>query len=103
MSEVPIVDAGLASGFSNQVMQVGAALGLAAVGTIATDHAQGLVAQGQSLQSALTGGYELAFLLAAGSVAAGLSVVLAVLRPSRSRIRPERATAELEQAEVEAA
>jgi EmrB/QacA subfamily drug resistance transporter len=103
MSEVPIVDAGLASGFSNQVMQVGAALGLAAVGTIATDHAQGLVAQGQSLQSALTGGYELAFLLAAGSVAAGLSVVLAVLRPSRSRIRPERAPAELEQAEVEAA
>ena len=103
MSEVPIVDAGLASGFSNQVMQVGAALGLAAVGTIATDHAQALVAQGQSLQAALTGGYELAFLLAAGSVAAGLSVVLAVLRPSRSRIRSERAPAQLEQAEVEAA
>jgi hypothetical protein len=36
-------------------------------------------------------------------VAAGLSVVLAVLRPSRSRMRPERAPAELEQAEVEAA
>ena len=48
MSEVPAADAGLASGFGNVTMQIGAAIGLAALGTISTSHAQALVAQGHS-------------------------------------------------------
>jgi len=36
MSEAPMADAGLASGFSNVLMQVGGALGLAVIGTIST-------------------------------------------------------------------
>jgi EmrB/QacA subfamily drug resistance transporter len=98
MSEVPLADAGVASGFSNEVMQIGGALGLAAVGTIATGHAQALVSEGYSLPSALTGGYELAFLLAAGSVAAGLAIVMTVLGPVAVRRPAEQVRAEVEEA-----
>jgi EmrB/QacA subfamily drug resistance transporter len=92
MSEVPMADAGLASGFSNEVMQTGAALGLAAIGTVAADRTQVLIDAGSSVQAALTGGYELAFVLAAASVAAGLAVVVTTLRPTpqrSSRRQPE--------------
>ena len=99
MSQVPIQDAGLASGFSNEVMQIGAAVGLAAIGTVATDRAKVLVDTGSTLRSALTGGYELAFVLAALSVALGLSIVVMVLRPAPGRA----ASLETREAEAEAA
>ena len=102
MSEVATADAGLASGFSNVAMQVGGALGLAALGTIATDRAASLVSQGRPLQAALTSGYDLGFLLAAGSVALGLLVVMTVLRPAGS-LRTEPARRHIDPAEVEAA
>jgi MFS family permease len=86
MSEVPMPDAGLASGFSNQVMQVGGAVGLAAIGTASTSFSVG------------EAGYRLAFLLAAASVAAGLAVVMAFLRPNAQPARPE-----VHEVEVEAA
>ena len=82
MSEVPAADAGLASGFGNVTMQIGGAVGLAALGTISTSHAQSLLAQGTPLAMALTSGYQIAFLLAAVSIATGLIVVLTVLRPT---------------------
>ncbi len=82
MSEIAPSEAGLASGFSNATMQVGGALGLAAVGTIATNHAGDLVRQGMTLTTALAGGYQLGFLLAAGAVAVGLVFVIALVRPA---------------------
>jgi len=42
----------------------------------------------------------LAFVLAAASVAAGLAVVLSVLRPGMVRTGPEQAPAEVEEAEA---
>jgi len=102
MSEVATSDAGLASGFSNVAMQVGGALGLAAFGAVVTDHATSLVAQGEPLQAALTSGYDLGFLLAAGSVALGLLVVTTVLRPAAAW-RSARAVQQVDAAEVEAA
>jgi EmrB/QacA subfamily drug resistance transporter len=80
MAEVPSVDLGLAAGIGNVTMQVSAAVGLAALGTISTDHSRALAAQGHSVGSALTGGYQFAFAIAAICVAAGLLVVLTVLR-----------------------
>jgi EmrB/QacA subfamily drug resistance transporter len=104
MSEVAPADAGLASGFSNVTMQVGGALGLAALGTISTDHAKALFAQGYPMPVALTGGYQLGFVLAAVSVAAGLAVVLTVLRGARPAARRQTpATADVDETEVEAA
>src|SRR5258707_2768295 len=55
MAEVPAVDAGLAAGISNVSMQISAAIGLAAMGTIATQHRRALVAPGHSLTSTLNG------------------------------------------------
>jgi predicted MFS family arabinose efflux permease len=100
MAEVPAVDAGIASGLANVTMQVGAALGLAAVGTISADHARTLVAQGQSVLSGLTGGYQLGSTLAAAFVATGLVIVVLALRsPAGSRV--ERPLARFEPANAD--
>jgi MFS family permease len=70
-------------------MQVCAAIGLAALGTISTDHSRALAAQGSSLSAALTGGYQLSFGIAAACVALGLLVVLVVLRSQGGTERGE--------------
>jgi EmrB/QacA subfamily drug resistance transporter len=92
MSEVPAADAGIASGFGNVTMQVGAAIGLAVLGTVASEQTHVLLAQGDSVVAALSGGYHVAFEIAAGSVVASMAVLLLVLRPSgrRSPVRAER-------------
>ncbi len=90
MAEVPMADAGVASGVANVSMQVGAALGLAAVGTISADHSRSLAAQGASVVSALTSGYQLGFAIAAVfCVATALVLVVVVLR-SPVRVRVQR-------------
>jgi len=68
MSEVPLADAGLGSGFSNVVMQVGGALGLASITSVSSANAQGNAA------------FQLAYILAAACVVASLIVVVSVLR-----------------------
>jgi len=101
MSEIPATDAGVASGVGNVTMQVGGAFGLAAVGTITSDHTHALVAQGHSLAGALTDGYQLGFGIAAVCVAAGLIIVLAVLRTPRAAVAPrEISSDEMETAQA---
>jgi MFS family permease len=86
MAEVPAADAGIASGVGNVSMQVGGAFGLAVLGTISADHTRALVAQGQSIAEAMTAGYQLGFGVAAACVAAGLLIVVLVLRtPARTQ------------------
>jgi EmrB/QacA subfamily drug resistance transporter len=81
MSDSPARDAGLASGIINVSVQLFGAIGLATLGTIATDHTNALSATGHSLSSALTGGYHLAYLVAAVCVAVGVLAAFLVLRP----------------------
>ncbi len=88
MADVPARDAGLGSGIVNVSMQVSAALGLAVLGTVATNHTRALTAHGDTAAVALTGGYHLAFTIAAGVVAVGGVVALVVLRPRRPRADP---------------
>ncbi len=94
MSDAPKRDAGLASGIVNVSVQLFGAIGLATLGTIATDHSKSLLADGHSLSSALTGGYHLAYLVAAVCVALGIVAALIVLRPPRAslpqEVEPER-------------
>ncbi|HXI97166.1 MAG TPA: MFS transporter [Candidatus Acidoferrum sp.] len=92
MSDIPAMDAGIASGVGNVTMQVGGAFGLAALGTISADHTRALMAQGQSLAGALTSGYQLGFGIAAACVATGLLIVVVVLRTPRAARGQEELT-----------
>ena len=65
MADVPAADAGLGSGITNVSQQVAGALGLAVLGTIATNHSKALEAQGHTLASSLISGYHLAFAIGA--------------------------------------
>jgi EmrB/QacA subfamily drug resistance transporter len=96
MSDSAPEDAGLASGIINVSVQLFGAIGLATLGTIATDHTKTLSASGDSPASALTGGYHLAYLVAAGCVALGILAALLVLRPPASAQPETVAAGELE-------
>ena len=87
MSGATQADAGLASGLVNTTAQVGGALGLAVLATLSTSRSNDLLASGESTVSALTGGYQLAFVVGAGLVVAGIGIALTVLRSERG---PER-------------
>ncbi len=80
MADVPAADAGLGSGITNVSQQVAGALGLAVLGTIATNHSKTLQAGGHTVASSLVGGYHLAFAIGAVSVAVGIVTARAVLR-----------------------
>jgi EmrB/QacA subfamily drug resistance transporter len=84
MSGATQEDAGLASGLVNTTVQVGAALGLAVLATLATTESDRLHDAGESTAAALNGGYHLAFLVGAGLVVAAIAVAVTVLKPERS-------------------
>src|ERR671938_2109821 len=68
MSGATESDSGLASGLVNTSGQVGGALGLAVLATLATERTDNLVADGQPAAAALNSGYHLAYLTGAGLV-----------------------------------
>ena len=86
MAEVPTADAGLASGIVNASLQISAAIGIAALGTVAAERTKVLTGLGQHPLQALTGGFDLAWAIGAGAVAAGALITLVWLRP---RPRPD--------------
>ena len=85
MEGVAPQDAGLASGLVNTSAQVGGALGLAVLATLSTGRTDDLAGAGEPTLSALTGGYQLAFVVGAGLVGVGIAIALLVLRPARAQ------------------
>ncbi len=81
MSGTEPSEAGLASGLVNTAAQVGGALGLAVLATLATTRTANLVKTGTPTPSALTSGYHLAFWIAAGLVLAAIAVAATVVKP----------------------
>jgi EmrB/QacA subfamily drug resistance transporter len=100
MSGATASDSGLASGLVNTTQQVGAALGLAVLATLATSRSDGLRAAGESTAAALTSGYQLAFGIGAGLVGVALALAAFVLRSPAAEQAAQAAQAERVQAEV---
>jgi EmrB/QacA subfamily drug resistance transporter len=80
MSGATPSDSGLASGLVNTSAQVGGAIGLAVLATLATERTARLVADGEPTAAALNAGYHLAYLIGAGLVGVALVISLVVLR-----------------------
>jgi MFS family permease len=83
MSGATQSDSGLASGLVNTSMQVGGAIGLAVLATLATERTDSLLADGASNAAALNSGFHVAYLIGAVLVAAALLIAIFVVRPAR--------------------
>ena len=85
VSGVETHETGLASGLINTSQQIGGALGLAILATVANSRIDDLAASGTPQHVALTEGFQSAFLVGAGIAIAGaiLAIVLVSGRASR--------------------
>ena len=88
MQGVAAVESGLASGMVNTSRLVGGALGLAALTTLATTHANAEVASGTAPLVAQADGYSLAFLAGAGLCALGAIAASLMLREPGPQATP---------------
>ena len=93
MADVPAQDAGLGSGITNVSQQVAGALGLAILGTIATNHSRALLAEHHAVADSLISGYHLAFGIGALAVIAAIATAVTLLRSPVPEETEERAEA----------
>jgi EmrB/QacA subfamily drug resistance transporter len=81
LAGVPAHQSGVASGLLNTSQQIGGAIGVAVVSSIALSRANHLLSLGHTAPEAYTSGYALAFWALAGVGVAGLVVTFVLVRP----------------------
>jgi EmrB/QacA subfamily drug resistance transporter len=81
MGDVSPEESGLASGLVNTSFMMGGALGLAILASLAASRTSNLLADGESKVAALTGGYQVAFLVGAIFALAAAVIGVTLLRP----------------------
>jgi EmrB/QacA subfamily drug resistance transporter len=96
LAGVQAKDAGLASGLINTSQQIGGALGIAVLSSVAVAHTNGAAKAGDAVPQALTSGFQAAFWVGAGVAAVGVVAALALIR------KDELAAAPSYEAEAEA-
>jgi EmrB/QacA subfamily drug resistance transporter len=101
MSDVAPEESGLASGVVNTSFMMGGALGLAVLASLAASRTNSLTASGETLRSALTGGYHLAFIVGALFAAAAAMIGALFLRegqhaPAHASVHEEASLANAE-------
>src|SRR5438105_528963 len=96
LADVPLEDAGLASGIVNVSMQLSAALGLAVLGSISSDRTATLVSEGLSLNNSLIAGFHLSFTVALICVGVALLAAQILLRPTSAPTRNEEPVLEIQ-------
>jgi EmrB/QacA subfamily drug resistance transporter len=82
-------EAGLASGLINTTQQIGGAVGIALLSTIAITRTDDKLAAGTAVPNAMVAGFQLAFLVGAAIAAAGLVAALLLIRDEELTIEPE--------------
>jgi len=97
MSEARPEDSGLASGLINTSGQVGGALGLAVLAVVAATQTSALTRSGAGALAALSGGFHMAWLVAAAFVVLTIGITVATLRP-RSPAKEAFAATDVEDA-----
>ncbi len=88
LAGVSQAEAGIASGLINTSQQIGGAVGIALLSTIAISRTENEVAAGTAAPQALTSGFQLAFWVGAGIALAGVVAALALIR--QEEIAPAR-------------
>ena len=89
LAGVQQAEAGIASGLINTSQQIGGAVGIALLSTIAITRTENEVAAGTATPAAMTSGFQLAFWVGAGIALAGVVAALTLIRQEEIAVAPE--------------